>query len=739
MPDKLLARLTPWYDESYAATVMAAQPVPGVPPAPGAPTWVGPPFGSVLAQVRSIVAHMTAGWPRRDSANVFVNRYTVPGTPKRGIGTQFYISGDGTVARLIDLPRRTGHASFTNSWSLGVETGKLEDLGRPPSVQWIAATGDAQDVPGAKLWITSNRAVQTEVMPGWWTTASYNGPGRGNIGPVEMLFSESAYRSWALLARYMFERFGLPRNFPILPHVLRDGMMNDSASFRRLVLVDERADMMRRAFALAPINIQSTSFNPGNEATLQTEYSAAVAAAGSGLKQHNRAWREFFNVYRGLHGHGFSGAIDQGYHDHDCPGPLFDFHRLAREVSDYWWYPFDVGFRFDTGTETTAVPRRDYRKFGANTPLHEYFFDESRNARTSRITTGIHGSTGSPDTFVLDPESPIYAMTNGQLVAARFPTEPQSPPLTRVSLAFVLVRHEVFHLRAFPNIVLGGVVVPMPGTIDFDREPSSMYTLYMHLGRPAGMNFDAISDDNPDWLNRVLLRKKECDLGVAFYDDHPTHHGIAPAVWENRPPGVPIRPTTLEGWRADQAALNSFLNDLGAGNLAIAPTGPWVQPVRVLLGDFLGESGVIRDENGSFTHGIRVEAFSPSFVAPTFRHITGQTGWNPPPDTDPPCLTYQSEWARDPSAAELAEFANIGVDPALIRWWDDAQLGQLVDMVVAADARLPHGGTVVHYRPLEFADWINRATWAHEWPKYQVTDAVGNPVAMPAQPRSRRV
>ena len=36
---------------------------------------------------------------------------------------------------------------------------------------------------------------------------------------------------------------------------------------------------------------------------------AAVTPAGGGFGQHNRAWRKFFDVYRGFHGHGFSGAI----------------------------------------------------------------------------------------------------------------------------------------------------------------------------------------------------------------------------------------------------------------------------------------------------------------------------------------------------------------------------------------------------------------------------------------------
>src|SRR5207249_11380533 len=123
-----------------------------------------------------------------------------------------------------------------------------------------------------------------------------------------------------------------------------------------------------------------------------------------------------------------------------------------------------------------------------------------------------------------------------------------------------------------------GFPVPLPGAINYDIAPSSVYTLYMHLGRPGGMTFNQIHDDNPDWLNRVLMRKRECDLGVAFYND-PAHHGIGAAVWSNRPPGVPQRPTTLEAWRIDQAVLTNFLNALSTGNVAVMRSVPQSQPI----------------------------------------------------------------------------------------------------------------------------------------------------------------
>jgi hypothetical protein len=729
---ELLQRLIPQYDESFAARVMS--------PA-GQANWpAGGSFGRPIAHVQTICAHFTAGWPRRDVAANFVARYIVPGTAARGEGPQHYISGDGTVARLIDLPRRTGHAEWINSWSLGVETGNLGVVAVPPALNtlgqpnWIQATADAENLPGMKLWITGATGAQTEVVPGWWTTATYAGPGRGAIGADHMLLSEQAFQAWALLARYLMEEFGLPRNFPLLPHELRSTMIAgpNAPKFRRTVLADERAEMVQRLVAAAPINIATASFDPAQAAALQAQYGAAVQATVPGvLQRHNRAWRAWCSTYRGLHGHGYAGSLNFGpagpHHEHDCPGPLFDFHRVAREVSDYWWFPFDVA------GATSAVPRRPYRRFQADTPLVEYYFDESEADRTARVATGVHGPSSSPTTFRLNPASPVYAMSNGELVAARFPD-----PGAGVSMAFTLVRHEVYHARAFPSAVFMGVPL-FPDSVDYRQPPESVYTLYMHLGRPAGMSFDTVTADNPDWLNRLLVRKKECDLGVDFYDGDPAHHGIAPAVWNNRPPGVPRRHTTLEGWRADKQVLDTFLAALAGGEVAHMPKQGMAVPGRVLLGDFLGESGVIRS-TGGVLHGVRVETFAPSFDAPTFSLIGSLAGWNPPASLPAPhCVQYHSEWARQPTPAERAALVALGVNPDQLTWWPFVAIAQYLDGSLPRASRLALDGLAFHYEPLAFAAWINGVTWASEWPKFEVTDAGGTPVPRPARPRSRRV
>ncbi len=63
MPSILLDRLRAIYDETIAAAVMANR-----------DNWPGR-FGRDMNQVRRLVVHETAGWPRRQRATVFRDRY----------------------------------------------------------------------------------------------------------------------------------------------------------------------------------------------------------------------------------------------------------------------------------------------------------------------------------------------------------------------------------------------------------------------------------------------------------------------------------------------------------------------------------------------------------------------------------------------------------------------------------------------------------------------------------------
>ena len=316
-------------------------------------------------------------------------------------------------------------------------------------------------------------------------------------------------------------------------------------------------------------------------------------------------------------------------------------------------------------------------------------------------------------------------------------------------MAFVLTRHEVFH-AADPSGIARAEGVPgadakqgglaEPGRIDYDAEPSIVYSLVMHLGRNTGMSFEQASDGNPDWLNRVLIRKKECDIALPTTANGNLAPALAalPAASFTAPPGAPGRPTPIARWRMDQRSYTTFINALAAGNVAIAPSqtvndvhGP--TPIRIILGDFLGLAGVIRRQGEVPPRGIRVEIFSRTNIDPIyFTSVTGQTGWNVPAGVTHPAVQYVSEWARALSDADKAALTAIGVDPQLATWWSDVQSNQTFDVRTPEAAKLPRDGNVFHYSPLDFMEWINNVTWTSEWTKYRIAGPRPSP-------RSRRV
>lgn len=751
-------------------------------------------FGTVISDVRSIIAHTTAGWPTQDKADGFVTRYVggvgAGAAPTAtGFGTQYYLAGNGAAFQLIDMPRLTWHANHINGWAIGVEAGNLANGDavagpkaltpvhppyppRPPANtpnpppppydnHWRPfvevheqgdprATEHADDLLGMKLWY---QPINHEVLVSWWTTRTYAGPKGVALGDERFnLFTEQQYRSWAVLARFLCEELGVPRNFPLLPYAKRGNTVSDSEKFRRIAIADERFSMLVRGLATVDMidppvpHSQESDFEQANAATFAARYLRSVFTRTG--KVQNDCWTTLFDVYRGIHGHAFSGANSK--QDHDCPGPVFDWYRFAREVWDWWWYPFDLSEDL-TQTLTTVRP---YRRANGNTPLREYYFEtpdfdakeEAYRSRTEGMPggNGIFGATSSPSTFRLDSAGvPIYAPANGELVAARFPDTGDG-----VSMAFLLVRHEIFHLPDTMTIDLdvGGSFPANPGRIDYNQEPSYVYSLVMHLARPEGFSFTEVTDSNPEWLNRVLIRRKECDLVLGLYNSTDVngvdHSGIAQRFWDARPVGTPQRPTALEAWRADKAGLDTFLERLRAGDVAVGATGRDAQTsIRVLLGDFLGHGGVIRTDGATVLHGIRLETFSSVFVPPGFQHSISTSGWSPSagPLLPPPALLYQSEWSKTPTAAERQRLQGIGVNPDFVNWWGDASLVTRLNPTLLFPGQLNANGDAFHYRPLDFMRWLNNITWASEWPKYKVTDVDDNAVPQPPRPRSRNV
>ena len=773
-------------------------------------------FRNGIAEVFTLIVHETDGWPSRNKASSWVTGYTSPHSAvtavenKNGGGPQMAVAADGTVAQVMGLPFLTWHAEFLNGRSLGIETGHGNDgrsgdndiapdtsAGAPaPREHWRPLSNQAEDIPGAKLFcMDQNADIPSEVLICWWSSSLYTTrtyadylipvrepPGSpANFGgspppphPTLMVFSEAHYRSWSLVARYLCEAFLVPRNVPLFPWLNRDKSLRSPAGggspdFRLMMLADPNFTSIRDDLSANVASFNQQIFDPANLAAFRTAYNGANVGAGTitepifnlhnNNKALNKAWLYQFKSFRGVCGHGFAGSAVLG--DHDCPGGMFDWYRFARELYDWWWYPFD----FDDQFATTAVPNRavlrprpessDPQDTGPETPLIEYFWENTPTdgrpdpyqARATRPPGGILGQTASPDTFRLEANTPVYAMANGELVAARI-----LQPGAGVNLSFVLIRHEVFHIldlsgwqQLFPQ-TLGTAPgqIAATGRIDYATEPSAAYSLYMHLGGADQFNFDQPVAANPTWLNRVLVRKKECDLAI---DDtgalNAALQAMPQADFTVPPPQAAGRPDAITLFRLEQDRLTTFMNHLRNGEVAPGPAanaqdnfGP--TPIKVLLSDFLGTAGVTRVTGGTPSLGVLVEVFSPTLIEAAFAVVPNKTSWDPGAATTP-AIRYVSEWGRALTQQETSAATAAGVaDPALMNWWSQAVANLVLQTNLAADHRLPADANVYHYAPLDFIRWLNTVTWKSEWPKYKVIDG-GQAAQMPAKPPARRV
>jgi hypothetical protein len=596
-----------------------------------------------------------------------------------------------------------------------------------------------------------------EVIVGSWTTANYAGPWREAQRVPEMLFSEAQYRSWALLARWICEECLIPRNFPILPHKTRvtgrglhgsaHGMLRDAASFSTIVLADEVLSRSPATFGLPGGAVPT-------EQDLQAQYTAAAAVVVRGpLDPHgdahandvNTLWEQACGAFRGILGHGFSGDpvgdLEAGVRvlkDHDCPGPMFDWHRFAREVWDWWWHPFDLD---GVNPATVAVTPRPYSQAAhdGTTPLNEYYWDTSVATILARKTTGIHGAHSSPSTLALPEGSRIYAMANGEVVAAQFATAD-----TGVDFSLLVVRHEVFH-RLDPRSAAPAPPGGFPqfaNRIDYNTPPSSVYSIYLHLGRPAGINFAAVNAANPEWLNRMLIRMKECVLGPQFRQSD-DGQAIPDDTWNNAPPGTMrgvTRNSIARSWAQDAWDYSGRLRRLANGDLTLMPTDPQGTPVRVILGDYLGDAGVIKRDAAGAHFGIRVEIVSSDVISTDFTETVTDAArlWDPAagPAGTRHAVRYPSEWNQVPAGDMLATMTAAGVTNTSLATWR-----KRVAEVTALHEAWPDGsslptGAVVHYDPYEFLPWINARTWTSEWPKYRANN-LAQPGAVPPTPIPR--
>ena len=242
--------------------------------------------------------------------------------------------------------------------------------------------------------------------------------------------------------------------------------------------------------------------------------------------------------------------------------------------------------------------------------------------------------------------------------------------------------------------------------------------------------------------NRMLMRFKECEQGSTFAVGA-VGQAIPPGKWNNRPPGSVRRPTVNEAWTTDLTDYRTALQRLAVGDILLCSRDLMGTPIRVVLGDWLGNVGVIRRDAAGTTRGVRVEIFSRELISTTdwamtvtdaVRRFDGLID----PNDRPMAVRYPSEWSPVPDAAERARLTALGVDdPGQAAWWDTVQAETAANPRFPADARLDGGGMAVHYDPYDFLPWINKRTWRSEWPKYRAVHDPANPAAIPDHPIPR--
>ena len=706
MPSQLLSRLNRYLDQSVRRQVMSVEdptthprrdrlgPVPpNDPQQPNEPAanidahWPAPrppaTWGVPMTSVQAVVIHETSGWPSYYSSKRFEQLYQclqswdfMAGAwhDKRGIGPQFYVEGNGTAYSLLGPenlagdPLETWHAIGLNTFTIGIENGDVGDsemqidptTGPANGPKWFRLSTAAEDLTGLRCYAMLHPRNAPDIGLIWFAQLP-NYIGSGDVialttrlrGWRRMLFTERNYRSLALLCRTICEQIGLPRNFPLFPYLQKNVAtdIGDAAKFRKLILADPLCDGIATKLGTTTAAIQA------NDAAYRTWFTNNGARAWIRLFGANPARPGVADTpcIRGFISHCIGGTDPN---PHPCPGPLFDWHRFAREMWDYWWYPFDT-----TSVGVTTTPR-PYRRADRDTPLVEYYFDatgapQDYNALRETATPVI---SNLDERFLLPNATPIYALANGVVVAARIP--PVSDPRSN---GFVLTRHEAFYQK-----------VTGSDRIDYDTPPSSVWTLVSRLSNDAFAN-NQVSLENPDWLNRFFMRLKECELAVNFYGTRTDLTQSLDRAWVRSPTGAGPRRATGQEIELDADEYRRIANELGAGTVAFFPleADATPTPVRVILGDVLGKSNTLP----SGQTGVRIEIFS-KVELPVPGRVRGT------------------------------------VTAAGDAWWTKAAR----DRTESIDAwNVPLDGIVWQYPLTAMLKWINDITWASEWRKFDAT------------------
>ncbi|MGH9888357.1 MAG: peptidoglycan recognition protein family protein, partial [bacterium] len=234
-------------------------------------------------------------------------------------GTAYTLIGEPEFA---NQPRETWHAGWPaqhidmNPFALGIENADIGDSdvrpGNGTGPRWWALSTRSEDLSGLKayvvlapggqedavlIWIAkfaSEWFIQTPAIPAvkatpttpavpavpavWALQAGvrpgYQGPGdivdgtnptndrhvRSPVAWRNMLFTERNFRTLVLLCRFLTEKNSLPRNFPLLPYSVADTDWTNAATFRKLILAEQRADDIAVQIGTTKTDIQASTF-----------------------------------------------------------------------------------------------------------------------------------------------------------------------------------------------------------------------------------------------------------------------------------------------------------------------------------------------------------------------------------------------------------------------------------------------------------------------------------------------
>jgi hypothetical protein len=671
-------------------------------------------IGDVLDSPTSVTIHGTSGWSSYGSAlnsgqllkslgdewrfSTSLHRWD----DSRGVGPQYTIDPNGTILPIIgpedsdgDL-RRTYHNEAMNSCSIGVEQGDFADSGAvvfPLTTNRFlirlneshGVTDTTEDLAGMKLYALLHPGGEEDLNLIWIALSTYTGP--GDITNTHFtnwknsLFTDRDYRSLAVLCRFLAENNSIPRNFPTLPYASRRYDHSDPEVFRQLLLGDPTCDQIANRLGI----------DVGLVRTGGAAWAAAYNSTAHGSSDLAR-WKDFFGIPTNAAGRAtlpsFMGFISHFINGgHPCPGPYFDWHRFAREVCDWWWYPFD----FTNVPREATTTARPYRQARGSTRLIDYYFDAVGSAADYAALRRLSPSPfglGNYEQFPLALQVPIHSLANGVIVAACLPTGSTTGP----SNGFLLTRHEIFKPDRETDT-----------HITYDTAPTRVWSLVRFIAAP-GFDIAQVSLTNPEWLNRLVMRLKECELAVAYHTAHPRLDQLNRA-WDHPPiprdPHAPPTsvPTTGQQVARDARAYRTLADDLSTGKVVTFPRDVAGEAtlVRTILGDYIGKPA----ELGDGTFGIQIEIFSRDAL--------------PVPDRASQTVSVHTDplWASVTAAARN-EASNA----------DD----------------LPPEGVVWSYPLASFLNWMNQITWHHEWRKYSVLDFSRSPpvdAPTPARPNSR--